>query len=734
MRRQPSSTVQLSTFKVRLIGASAALFALVASFVVWQAHGAALEREAAKKIQIQTYARAINAQVLNTIRSVDLAMKGVGAAVALLPGTEMRSEPAIRSILMAQLGTVDDDIFLVAADARGTAITASNGVPVRGVSFAERDYFRALQSGRETGLVVAEPVVGKVTKREVVVLSRRLQTSTGEFAGAVWAPVDVRVISRLLQSAMFQDGLSITLVHVPSAKVIARVPPVEGSFATSVRSAPLFEHLRFAQNGVFEFTSIVDGQRRIYAYEQLHGLPMVVTVGISTASLDQARSRDAVTAGVLLLLVALTLGLSNTLVLRQYAAARSREATVRARQAELETLLQAVPAPILVAHDRSCQRITGNPAARRLMGIPEAFDGATPTSAWVGGANSWEVFDNEDMLPPEQMPLQVAARSGQPTPLCELKVRLPDGAVRFMYGGAVPLHDGGGEVIGAIASFVDTTDRRQNETLRAEKEAAELASRSKSEFLSRVSHELRTPLNAILGFSQLLEIDRRHPLTADQLFRVGHVRAAGEHLLSLIGDLLDISGLETGALRMRTERVCLAIEVRAIMQVLSGQAMAAGIEILDEASRAVPSYVQGDATRIKQVVLNLVSNAIKYGRRGGTVTLRTTFHGAGVRLTVSDNGIGMSAQQLAQLFQPFNRLGREATSIQGTGIGLVITKQLVEAMGGSLSVISEAGAGSSFMVDLQAAPDAAKRAAADDNGVAREFAPLIELDPGQRAA
>jgi signal transduction histidine kinase len=724
MRRHPLPAVKLSNFKIRLIGASAALFALVASFVVWQLRGSALEREAAKKIQIQTYARAIDAQVLNTIKSVDLALKGVSTAVAMLPGGEPRSEQALRRILLAQLGTVDNDIFLVASDEQGTAITASNGVPVRGVSFAERDYFRAHQSGRETGLVVAEPVVGKVTKREVVVLSRRLQTGTGEFAGAVWAPVDVRVISRLLQSAMFQDGLSITLVHAPSAKVIARVPAVEGSFATSVRSAPLFEHLKAAPNGVFEFTSIVDGQRRIYAYEQLQGLPLVVTVGISTASLDQARTRDAITAGVLLLLVVATLALSNTLVLRQYAAARSREASVRVRQAELETLLQAVPAPILVANDRSCQRITGNPAARRILGIPEGLDGPALGDAWLAGTDSWQIFDNDNILSPEQMPLQVAARTGRPTPLGELKVRLPGGAVRYMYGGAVPLHDEVGEVIGAIASFVDTTDRRQNEILRAEKEAAELASRSKSEFLSRVSHELRTPLNAILGFSQLLELDRRHPLKPDQLLRVGHVRSAGEHLLRLIGDLLDVSGLETGALRVRAERVCLAIEVRAIMQVMSGNAAAAGIEIQDEASHVVPSYVHGDATRIKQVILNLVSNGIKYGRRGGIVTLRTTFHGAGVRLTVSDNGIGMSAQQLAQLFQPFNRLGRESTSIQGTGIGLVITKQLVEAMGGSLSVVSEAGAGSSFMVDLLAAPDAARRPAADDNGVHRELAPL----------
>ena len=723
MSRKPSSVITLPNFRLRLLGASAILFILIASFFAWQVHVAALEREASTKIQVQTYARAVSGQLSSTLKTVDLALKGVGHATAMLSDADSLSELRTRGMLLAQLGTLDSEIFLVASDSEGTAITSSNGVPVRGVSFAERDFFRAHKTGRESGLVVAEPVVGKVTKRHVLVLSRPLQTSTGEFAGVVWAPIDVRVISRLLQDAMFKEGLSIALVHESSAKLIARVPEVDGTFASSVRDAPLLSSLQKAPNGHFEFSSLVDRQRRIYAYEHLSGLPLVVTVGFSTAALDGARMRDASSASMVLLLVATILVLTNTLALKHYAAARAREVTWQVRQAELEALLNAIPAPIIVAHDPECQRITGNHAARRLLSIRDVRNIVGPWGTWEGNSDAWQTLERDEIAAAVLPLLGTAASTGQPTQPDELEVPDSSGATRFIYGGAAPLFDDRGSVCGAIASFVDTTERHQNETLRAEKEAAEVASRSKSEFLSRISHELRTPLNAILGFSQLLQLEHDRPLASEQLQRVGHIRMAGEHLLRLISDLLDISSLEAGALRVNSEKVCVAVELRAVMPLISGQAEAAGISIRDDASAAAPIYVLGDKTRIRQVIVNLVSNAIKYGRRGGIVSLGIAFHGSKVRLTVSDNGIGMSAVQQAELFQPFNRLGRDHTTIQGTGIGLVITKQLIEAMGGSLSVISETGVGSSFMVDLLAARVAAAWSSADDGERKTEIAP-----------
>ncbi len=145
MSRKPSSVVTLPNFRLRLLGASAILFILIASFFAWQVHVAALEREASTKIQVQTYARAVSGQLSSTLKTVDLALKGVGHATAMLPGLDSLSELRLRGVLLAQWGTVDSDVFLVASDSEGMAITSSNGVPVRGVSFAERDFFRVHQ-------------------------------------------------------------------------------------------------------------------------------------------------------------------------------------------------------------------------------------------------------------------------------------------------------------------------------------------------------------------------------------------------------------------------------------------------------------------------------------------------------------------------------------------------------------------------------------------------------------
>jgi signal transduction histidine kinase/CheY-like chemotaxis protein/integral membrane sensor domain MASE1 len=247
---------------------------------------------------------------------------------------------------------------------------------------------------------------------------------------------------------------------------------------------------------------------------------------------------------------------------------------------------------------------------------------------------------------------------------------------------------------------------------------AEEATRAKDDFLSRMSHELRTPLNAILGFAQIVLGDPAQPLSAQQRRRVEHIETAGWHLLAMIDDLLDLSRIEAGTFRLSLEPIALDLLVDETMTMLSSAATQQKVVVrarIDPDARCVLA----DATRLKQVIANLVSNAIKYNVRGGTVTIAAhPGREDDVLITVSDTGDGMSPLQLSELFQPFNRLGRDAGPAQGTGIGLVVTKKLVELMKGRIDVSSAEGQGSTFTVTLPAAhADPAARLPGDQNGV-----------------
>jgi signal transduction histidine kinase/CheY-like chemotaxis protein len=244
------------------------------------------------------------------------------------------------------------------------------------------------------------------------------------------------------------------------------------------------------------------------------------------------------------------------------------------------------------------------------------------------------------------------------------------------------------------------SERRRTEEALAEKRLAERANRTKTEFMARMSHELRTPLNAILGFTQILQRDTPRTLVPEQKRELEHVLHAGHHLLSLIDDLLDLSRVEAGTLALQFGPVDTLDLLRDAMGQVASQAEAQGVALeLTPSPRPLP-LARADRTRLRQVVLNLLSNAIKYNRRGGRVVLSAALDEGRLRLAVRDTGVGLSAAQLAQLFQPFNRLGREGSGIQGTGIGLMITRSLVEAMDGTLAVTSEEGVGSEFRVTL----------------------------------
>ena len=288
---------------------------------------------------------------------------------------------------------------------------------------------------------------------------------------------------------------------------------------------------------------------------------------------------------------------------------------------------------------------------------------------------------------------------------------------------------------GTMLSVEDVTPHRRIRQLEHDKAAAEAMTRAQTEFLSRMSHELRTPLNAMLGYAQLMREDANVDGNAQLRHRLQVVEGAGWHLAAMINDILDLSRLQAGSLPLKPVPTALTPLLDEALAMMAGEAEAQQVvfERLDTPDAQL--WVMADATRLRQVLANLLSNAIKYNRAGGWVKLgarRVVIHGqAHVELQVRDNGLGFSTTQLDHLFEPFNRLGREASAQSGTGIGLVITRSLVELMGGRLSVSSSEGQGSTFSVRLAVAeprtPDTS--AAAADTPA---FAELAAAGYGER--
>jgi signal transduction histidine kinase/CheY-like chemotaxis protein len=262
------------------------------------------------------------------------------------------------------------------------------------------------------------------------------------------------------------------------------------------------------------------------------------------------------------------------------------------------------------------------------------------------------------------------------------------------------LSDDFGEIIGyLLIGSHNSVRKRVERELNEAMAAADQASLAKSEFLSSMSHELRTPLNAILGFAQLIETGTPAP-TLPQRRSIGQILKAGWYLLDLINEILDLSMIESGKLSLSMEPILLADVLRESRAMIEPQATKRGIQVTFPAV-AAPYLVTADRTRIKQVLLNLLSNAIKYNRQGGTVSVDCMMSLSGrVRISVTDTGEGLTTANLKQLFQPFNRLGQEAHAGEGTGIGLVVSKRLVELMGGVIGVESTIGVGSVFWIEF----------------------------------
>ena len=312
---------------------------------------------------------------------------------------------------------------------------------------------------------------------------------------------------------------------------------------------------------------------------------------------------------------------------------------------------------------------------------------------------------------------------------CDFRIQRPDGVLRHLTARATP--ERLSPDLTRWSGYVeDVTERVELEQARREAADASAANRAKTAFLSRMSHELRTPLNAVLGFTQLLELDRSDPASPGQLRRLALVREAGQHLLQMIGDLLDLTRIESGGLALSPEPLVVRPLAAQTLEMMRSAAQAAQVQLLLQPGGET-LVAQADRTRLRQVLLNLLSNAIKYNRPGGRVELQVRAQGASqVLVAVSDTGLGIAQEQLERIFEPFERGEQAKSTVEGAGIGLAVTKALVELMRGRIELSSWPGLGSSFRVLLPRVPARPVDPAADP---AAGMAADVEADPAARS-
>ncbi|WP_158498873.1 PAS domain S-box protein [Magnetospira sp. QH-2] len=298
-------------------------------------------------------------------------------------------------------------------------------------------------------------------------------------------------------------------------------------------------------------------------------------------------------------------------------------------------------------------------------------------------------------------------KQGRATQNVELQMQRKDGKPIWVSLSVSPRTNDSGQVVESRSIVVDITKRKQvQQDLEKAREAADAANAAKSEFLSAMSHELRTPLNAILGFAQLLDSSRREQLSEKQKRHVDQIHKSGKHLLDLINEVLDLAKIEAGKLSVSIESISLSLVLQECLALVESLARDRDIDLVYNDDRNGSLAVLADYTRLRQILLNLLSNAIKYNKKGGTVTVSVQEPvDEFIRISITDTGPGIAPEKQEALFEPFNRLGAESSEIEGTGIGLALTRKMVEHLGGRVGFSSTLGEGSTFWIEVAVGED-----------------------------
>ena len=561
-----------------------------------------------------------------------------------------------------------------------------------GRSFADRDWYQGVS--REWRPYMSEVYAQFRDRALAVALAVPIRDPDDKVIGIIVSPQRLEVVRRWLLSIEIPEG-DVYVVDRRGQFVFHRTRTGPDRLSDYVRS-PAVERLLRGEEGVAQLENPVDREVRLTAYRRIPSLGWGVVVHRSkNLVLQRTRALIAV-SGVAGLLFTVAIGGVGVVALRSRRRAmaalvernRSTEELRRAN-AFLDSVLENIPNMIFVKDARELRFVRFNRAGEELLGYPREA---------LMGKNDYDFFpkDEADFFTGRDRDV---LRGRKLAEIPEEPIHTAHKGTRFLRTKKIPILDKEDRPQYLLGISEDITERKEaEEALRRATKDAEEANRAKSEFLSRMSHELRTPLNAILGFAQLLELEAQGPADRES---VEQILKGGRHLLGLINEVLDIARIEAGQLPLSPEPVRVGDAVQCVLDLARPLATGRGIELLTAGAALHAQHVWADAQRLQQVLLNLVSNGIKYNREGGKLTVACdAAHEGRLRISVTDTGAGFPPAFRERLFQPFDRLDAEQRGVEGTGLGLVLSKRLVEAMGGTIGVESVLGEGSTFWVEF----------------------------------